>query len=120
MESLLAADDGAKSFLESPAMVWDEGPHDPEAFSIEGRRLGPYYVQALLGTGGMGRVYRARDTKLNRDVALKLLPRVMELRFFAGLNIDEAAEALGVSPATVEREWAMARAWLYRHLSSRA
>ena len=45
---------------------------------------------------------------------------VVELRFFAGLNIDEAAEALGVSPATVEREWALAKAWLYRRLSPRA
>ena len=46
--------------------------------------------------------------------------RVVELRFFAGLKIDEAAEALGVSPATVEREWALAKAWLYRQLSSHA
>jgi RNA polymerase sigma-70 factor, ECF subfamily len=46
--------------------------------------------------------------------------RVVELRFFVGLNIDEAAEALGVSPATVEREWALAKAWLYRQLSSHA
>ena len=46
--------------------------------------------------------------------------RVVELRFFAGLNIDEAAEALAVSPATIEREWALAKAWLYRRLSSRA
>jgi RNA polymerase sigma factor (TIGR02999 family) len=46
--------------------------------------------------------------------------RVVELRFFAGLNIDEAADALGISPATVEREWAMAKAWLYRQLSSHA
>jgi RNA polymerase sigma factor (TIGR02999 family) len=46
--------------------------------------------------------------------------RVVELRFFAGLNIDEAAEALGVSPATVEREWALAKAWLYRQLSADA
>ena len=45
---------------------------------------------------------------------------VVELRFFAGLNIDEAAEALEISPATVEREWALAKAWLYRRLSSRA
>ena len=37
--------------------------------------------------------------------------RVVELRFFGGLNIDEAAEALGVSTATVEREWAMAKAF---------
>ena len=43
--------------------------------------------------------------------------RVVELRFFAGFNIDEAAEALGMSPATVEREWALARAWLFRRLS---
>src|SRR5262245_36789792 len=39
-----------------------------------GRRLGPYEVTARLGEGGMGEVYRARDTKLNRDVALKVLP----------------------------------------------
>jgi len=44
--------------------------------------------------------------------------RVVELRFFAGLNIDETAEALGVSTATVEREWALAKAWLYRRLFS--
>ena len=44
--------------------------------------------------------------------------RVVELRFFAGLNIQEVAEALGVSSATVEREWVMAKAWLYQRLST--
>ena len=43
---------------------------------------------------------------------------VVELRFFAGLDIDEAAEALGISTATVEREWAMAKAWLHRRLTA--
>ena len=42
---------------------------------------------------------------------------VVELRFFAGLDVDEAAEALGISPVTVEREWALAKASLYRRLS---
>ena len=42
---------------------------------------------------------------------------VVELRFFGGLDIEETAEALGISPATVEREWVLAKAWLYRRLS---
>jgi len=40
--------------------------------------------------------------------------RVVECRFFAGLSIDETASALGVSPATVKRDWTLAKAWLYR------
>jgi RNA polymerase sigma factor (TIGR02999 family) len=43
--------------------------------------------------------------------------RVVELRYFGGLTIAETAEALGISTATVEREWNMARAWLRRELS---
>src|ERR687891_14587 len=39
-----------------------------------GTRLGSYEIIALIGSGGMGEVYRARDTKLNRDVAVKVLP----------------------------------------------
>jgi RNA polymerase sigma factor (TIGR02999 family) len=43
--------------------------------------------------------------------------RVVDLRYFAGLSIEETAEVLDVSPATVKRHWAFARAWLYRALS---
>jgi|ERR1051325_2301595 RNA polymerase sigma factor (TIGR02999 family) len=43
--------------------------------------------------------------------------RIVELRFYGGLTIDETAEALGISAATISREWTMARAWLRRAMS---
>ena len=42
--------------------------------------------------------------------------RIVELRYFGGLTIEETADALSLSPATVKREWAFARTWLYRRL----
>jgi RNA polymerase sigma factor (TIGR02999 family) len=45
--------------------------------------------------------------------------RIVELRFFGGLSVAEAAEALGISPRTVHKEWAFARAWLYASLTGR-
>ncbi len=44
--------------------------------------------------------------------------RIVELRFFAGLSIEETSEVLKLSPATVKRDWAMAKAWLYREIRS--
>jgi eukaryotic-like serine/threonine-protein kinase len=79
--------------------------------SFVGRTLGSYEVQALLGAGGMGQVYRARDTKLNRDVALKILPRRfaldeerlarfrLEARMLASLNHPNIAQIYGVEEA---------------------
>ena len=44
--------------------------------------------------------------------------QIVELRFFAGLSIEETAEILKISPATVKRDWAMAKAWLYREMQA--
>jgi len=46
------------------------------------------------------------------------LCRVVELRYFSGLTVDETAEALGISPRTVENDWNLARAWLFRTMSA--
>ena len=42
--------------------------------------------------------------------------RIVELRFFGGLSIEETAEVIGISPATVKRDWSMAKAWLHREM----
>jgi RNA polymerase sigma factor (TIGR02999 family) len=44
--------------------------------------------------------------------------RIVELRYFAGLSIEDTAAALGMSPATLKRRWALARAWLFREMSA--
>jgi RNA polymerase sigma factor (sigma-70 family) len=62
----------------------------------------------------------ALDEALTRLAALDARQaRVVELRYFAGLSIEEAAEVLGVSHATVERDWRTARLWLRRELTQR-
>jgi RNA polymerase sigma factor (sigma-70 family) len=43
--------------------------------------------------------------------------KIVELRYFAGMSVEEAADAMGISPATLKRRWALARAWLFRELS---
>jgi RNA polymerase sigma factor (sigma-70 family) len=60
----------------------------------------------------------ALDDLLNELSAVYPQPaRVVELRFFGGLTIEETAEVMGTSHATVERQWSFARAWLRRELS---
>src|SRR5262252_4931822 len=80
--------------------------------SLAGTRLGPYEIVALLGAGGMGEVYRARDTKLARDVAIKILPTAFaddperlarferEARLLASLNHPHIAQIYGVEESS--------------------
>ena len=82
-----------------------------------GVRLGPYEVLSALGAGGMGEVYRARDTKLGRDVALKILPEVFardpdrlarferEAQVLASLNHPNIAAIHGLEESAASGRW---------------
>jgi RNA polymerase sigma factor (TIGR02999 family) len=88
------------------------------------RRGGPAAVRVPLDGIDVAASEPTADL-LSVDAALEKLsvadPRkaqVVEFRFFGGLSVEEIAEALGVSPRTVQADWAFARAWLYRELTA--
>ena len=75
--------------------------------------------ERLLADEGRSIDMLALDEALTRLAALDPgQARIVELRYFGGLTVEETAEAIGVSPATIKREWAVARAWLKRALDS--
>src|SRR5687767_15764039 len=98
-----------RSFLEAPAVV--RGDDTKVTRSLEGQRIGPYQIASRIGAGGMGEVYQARDTALNRQVAIKLLlPAVAgdpdrlvrfqrEARVLASLNHPHIAQVHGFEDA---------------------
>src|SRR5882724_10878835 len=83
VESLLTSHERAENFIEVPAFeVAPELVTDDSAGALVGKVLGHYQIESLIGVGGMGEVYLARDERLGRKAALKLLPK--------GLTMDEA------------------------------
>jgi eukaryotic-like serine/threonine-protein kinase len=110
VESLLAYASDAQKFMDAPAIEIAAPaaiPSDTMSQTPVGRCFGPYEIGSLLGSGGMGEVYRARDTKLGRDVAIKILPRAFiadvdrrarferEARLLAALNHPHIAAIYG-------------------------
>ena len=106
VEALLTHATSAGDFLERPALellgsVLVEGDNP----SLLGRQLGPHRILSLLAIGGMGEVYRARDTRLNRDVAIKVLPEQLALDpdRLARLQTRSTGARLAQSSATSRR-----------------
>ena len=93
VESLLAHDSTAilieRPMIETAAAVLDE-PSD----LARGFQLGPYRIEDILGAGGMGQVYRATDTRLNRTVAVKVLPKVLATNPRFRARFDREAQAI--------------------------
>src|SRR5215218_3410593 len=73
VESLISSHDSAEDFLETPAVIQVAQTGTDENRLSAGQTLGHYEIQELIGVGGMGEVYLALDTRLNRRVAIKVL-----------------------------------------------
>jgi dipeptidyl aminopeptidase/acylaminoacyl peptidase len=103
----LLAQPQSGGFLDGPAA--SPGRERPPVPLVEGQRLGPYEIKELLGAGGMGEVYRAHDSQLGRDVAIKLLPPAFtgdadrqarfdrEAHLLAALNHPNIAAIYGIA-----------------------
>lgn len=93
VESLLAYG-GRGQQLDRPALQVIAEKLAAEPPSLVGRQLGPYQIQGVLGAGGMGEVYKARDTRLNRTVAIKVLPRHLFERSDLRQRFEREARAI--------------------------
>ena len=99
VESLLAQEN-ASLIIDQPMMETASAVLDDESDLEPGACVGPYRINHLLGTGGMGQVYHATDTRLNRPVALKVLPKALatDPRFRARFDREAQAVAALMHP----------------------
>jgi serine/threonine protein kinase len=88
--SLLGHEREAERLMERPAA----SAATQKLAAVRGTRLGPYEVIDLIGAGGMGEVYRARDARLGRDVAIKVLPEHVAHDAAALARLDREARAV--------------------------
>src|SRR5262245_4103105 len=96
VEALLAADGETKGFIEAPAYaVAAPLIVGGDTQSLLGKTLGHYQIISLLGKGGMGEVYHARDTRLGREVAIKVLPREYSADADRLRRLEQEARAAG-------------------------
>lgn len=78
-------------------------------------------TESLVAAANEDAMLPALDQALERLEAIDTeQARIVELRYFVGLSIEETADALGISPATLKRRWSLARAWLFRELTAGA
>src|SRR5688500_9382371 len=94
VESLLGYATQAKVFLAAPALEMMAQALQPEQPTLVGQRFGSFEIQARIGAGGMGEVYRAHDTTLGRDVAVKILPRAFDEDADRRLRFEREARLL--------------------------
>ena len=84
-----------------------------------GRQIKLSLNDAIIVATEQAPILLALDDSLKRLAALEpRLSRIVELRFFAGLDVDETAQVLNVSPKTVKRDWSLAKVWLYGELNN--
>ena len=94
VDSLLAYDHHAQQLMDRSALQLTAEKLATEPVSFVGRTLGPYQIQGVLGVGGMGEVYKANDTRLNRTVAIKVLPRLLSERTDLRQRFEREARAI--------------------------
>jgi RNA polymerase sigma factor (TIGR02999 family) len=125
------------NLIEQPNVIWQNREH---FFAISANLMRQILVNYAIARHRKKRGGAAEDVQLDESIMIvskardfellaldealtrlaerdKQQARIVEMRYFGGLTIEETANAIGISPATVKRDWNMTKAWLHRELS---